>query len=76
MQLNNNLSSILNMHTEIHKYSKFGSKNSEGVTGYFKDFLSQRLGIYGFPCKSFDNFPFSCSKFYQIIPIVFQKFEL
>ena len=64
------------MYTEIHRCARFGLIKYEVITGYFKDFLSQRLCAYEFPNLGFDNFPISFHKFYRIIPIVLQKFGL
>ena len=64
------------MYTEIHRCARFGLIKYEVITGYFKDFLSQRLCAYEFPDLGFDNFPISFHKFYRIIPIVLQKFGL
>ncbi len=64
------------MYTEIHKCLRFGLIKYEVITGYFEDFLSQRLGAYGFSTSDFNNFPISFPKFSQIIPIVNQKFRL
>ncbi len=36
------------MYTEIHKCLRFGLIKYEVITGYFEDFLSQRLGAFGF----------------------------
>jgi len=47
-----------------------------GIAGYFNNFLSQRLGAYGFSCKDLSDFPISFPNFSWIISIVLQKIGL